>query len=79
MMVWYILHSEGAVEEAKNTTRVTNDSMDSYRALQTYVATITRSSSPNEAGSAYQRLNLITFLEVLRDKTWNDIKSVLSG
>lgn len=53
--------------------------MKCYRALQTYVETVTRSSSLDEAGPTEQRLNLVTFLETLRDKTWADIKSVLFG
>ncbi|KAF8203135.1 TIP-1 family-domain-containing protein [Pholiota molesta] len=71
--------SEEAIEEAKNTTKVTNESMKCYRTLQTYVQTVTKSSSIDEAGPTEQRLNLITFLETLRDKTWADIKSVLFG
>ncbi len=60
--------------------KVTNESVKGYRILHDYVATVSQASSAVEpSGTTEQRLNLLVFLEALRDKTWADIKSVLSS
>ena len=59
---------------------MTNESVKGYRILHDYVATVSQASSAVESsGTTEQRLNLVVFLEALRDKTWADIKSVLSS
>ncbi|KAF8973689.1 TIP-1 family-domain-containing protein [Flammula alnicola] len=70
--------SEEATEQVKKSTKVTAESMRGYKTLQDYVATVVHSCSTVE-GPAQQTLNLVTFLETLRDKTWTDIKAVLSA
>ena len=62
--------SEGAVEQVKGSANITKDSIKSYKALQEYVATIVQSCSAIHEETAQQRLNIVTFLETLRDKTW---------
>jgi len=52
--------------------------MNGYQALQGYVLNLSQSLSAVEEESGNQRLNLATFLEQVRDKTWVDIKLVLS-
>jgi len=52
--------------------------MNGYQALQGYVLNLSQSLSTVEEESGNQRLNLATFLEQVRDKTWVDIKLVLS-
>ena len=54
------------------------DSMTGYQALQGYVLNLVHSLSIVEEESSNQRLNLVKFLEQVRDKTWIDIKLVLS-
>lgn len=59
---------------------MTNESVKGYKILHDYVATVSQASPAVESdGTTEQRLNLVTFLEALRDKTWADIRSVLSS
>ena len=57
---------------------MSSDSMTGYQALQGYVLNLVQSLSAVEEESSNQRLNLAKFLEQVRDKTWMDIKLVLS-
>ena len=57
---------------------MSSESMNSYQALQGYVSNLVQSLSTVEEESSNQRLNLAKFLEQVRDKTWVNIKLVLS-
>lgn len=62
----------------RQTTKISISSVKTYISLQEYVATVVESCSAIEDLNQ-QRLGLISFLERLRDKTWTDMKGVLSG
>jgi len=53
-------------------------SLSDYKALQDFVSKVSESCSTVENASGQQSLHVVLFLEKLRDKTWADIKSVLS-
>jgi len=56
---------------------VSIESLRAYKSLHDYVTTTTQHWASVENESGQQRLNLVTFLETVRDNTWRDIKSVL--
>lgn len=56
---------------------MSSHSMTGYQALQGYVLNLVQSLSAVEKESSNQRLNLVKFLEQVRDKAWIDIKLVL--
>ncbi|PPQ63719.1 hypothetical protein CVT24_004299 [Panaeolus cyanescens] len=70
--------SEKAVHQAQNTSPLTLDALEAYRKLQETVATTLRSSVAVNDELNGKQLNLVKFLEHVRDKTWSDIKSSLS-
>jgi hypothetical protein len=53
-------------------------SVAEYKALQDFVATVKQSCSEIKDGSGQQNLQLVTFLESVRDRTWAGIRDVLS-
>jgi hypothetical protein len=73
----YIYVSEDAVEKVRKLTMVSIESLRAYKSLHDYVTTTTQRWASVENKSGQQRLNLVTFLETVRDNTWRDIKSVL--
>ena len=72
------LCSEEAIGQVRQASSMSSDSMTGYQALQGYVLNLVQSLSAVEEESSNQRLNLTKFLEQVRDKTWIDIKLVLS-
>lgn len=73
-----LLYSEVAIEQVRQASSMSSDSMTGYQALQSYVLNLVQSLSAVEEESSNQRLNLTKFLEHVRDKTWIDIKLDLS-
>ena len=71
-------YSEVAIEQVRQTSSISPESMNGYQALQAYVSNLVQSLSTVEGESTNQPLNLVKFLEQVRDKTWVDIKLVLS-
>ncbi|KAG5648249.1 hypothetical protein DXG03_006207 [Asterophora parasitica] len=53
-------------------------SLSEYKALQTFVAKVSKACSTVQDGSGDQTLNLVQFLEKLRDKSWTDIQGTLA-
>ena len=64
------------MEQVRKSTVVSSEALRSYKSLHEYVTTTVQHCAAVENGSR-QHLNLVTFLEALRDKTWRDLKSVL--
>jgi len=56
---------------------VSSEVLRAFKSLHEYVTTTVQHCTTVENESPQQRLNLVTFLETQRDKTWRDIKSVL--
>lgn len=71
-------YSEVAIKQVHQASSISTDSMSNYQALQSYVSGTVQSLSVVQEESSDQRLNLANFLEQVRDKTWVDIKLVLS-
>lgn len=57
---------------------VSSASLGQYRALQDFVAKVSEACTSVEDGSGQQTLHLVVFLNKVRDKTWLDMKGVLS-
>ncbi|KAJ7630533.1 TIP-1 family-domain-containing protein [Roridomyces roridus] len=54
-------------------------SVTEYQSLQEFVVKVSNACAGVEDGAGAQTLNLITFLEAIRDKCWEDIKGTLSS
>ncbi|CAA7259953.1 unnamed protein product [Cyclocybe aegerita] len=68
--------SEDAVDSIRKSTILSTESMKPFKALQSYVFQVADTFSTLE-DEPKQRLNLVVFLEGLRDRTWAGIKGVL--
>ena len=78
LLVIKLLFSEIAIEQVRQASSISSDSMAGYQALQSYVLNLVKSLCAVEEESSNGRLNLTKFLEQVRDKTWIDIKLDLS-
>ncbi|KAK7064595.1 TIP-1 family-domain-containing protein [Favolaschia claudopus] len=58
---------------------LTSASVSEYRSLQEFVAQVSNACANVEDGTGKQKLNLVMFLEQIRDKCWADIKGSLSS
>jgi len=72
----YIL-SESAVSQAKSITPVSISSVTIFQDLQKFVKRVMSTCSNVGSASGQQKLNVIRFLERVRDHTWTDIKAAL--
>jgi RAD50-interacting protein 1 len=73
-------HSESAVRhltEAPESVSSRHGAIRTYQTLQDFVASVASQCESAEAPES-QQLHLISFLESLRDKTWNDLKATLT-
>nr|GAT43660.1 predicted protein [Mycena chlorophos] len=61
------------------TAPLSQSSVTEYQALQQFVDNVAAAVSDVEDGTGKQTLNLVTFLEKIRDKCWADIKGALSS
>lgn len=71
--------SESAVQQIRNSLPViTESSITEYQALQDFLSNVSKGCSQVEDGAGPQALQLLSFLDKVRDKTWTDMKGVLS-
>ncbi|KAJ2919243.1 hypothetical protein MD484_g1120, partial [Candolleomyces efflorescens] len=70
--------SEGALKDVQSAVSITPESLQQYGSLLHFVNKAQAAASPVKDGNGQQTLHLISFLEHLRDKTWRDIKLILS-
>jgi hypothetical protein len=72
--------SESAVEQIRaSSSDIAESSVTEYKVLQDFVANVSKGCSGVEDGAGQQILQLVTFLGRVRDKTWADMKGVLSA
>ena len=70
--------SEIAIRDLESASVLTTASIAGYISLQDFVAKVSTTCSKAEVGNGNQNLHLVTFLNHLRDKTWADMKAILS-
>ncbi|KAJ7102352.1 TIP-1 family-domain-containing protein [Mycena belliarum] len=73
--------SEAAREQIRSsstTTPLSTASVTEYQSLQEFVSKVSAACANVGDGAGNQRLNLVSFLENIRDKCWADIKGSLS-
>ncbi|KAJ6574637.1 TIP-1 family-domain-containing protein [Mycena capillaripes] len=74
--------SEAASEQIRSspmTAPLSSSSVTEYQSLQEFVAKVSDACAGVEDGAGKQTLNLVLFLEKIRDKCWADIKGSLSA
>lgn len=70
--------SEVAIRDLESASVLTTASITGYISLQDFVAKVSTTCSKVEVENGNQNLHLVTFLNHLRDKTWVDMKAILS-
>ncbi|KAI0080027.1 RINT-1 family protein [Panus rudis PR-1116 ss-1] len=70
--------SETAVQKAK-TAPSPLTAVSDYENLQKFVSSVNDACTNVEDGAGHQKLHVLVFLEGIRDKTWNEIKAVLTS
>jgi len=70
--------SEVAIQELESASVITIASITGYISLQDFVVKVSTTCSKAEVGNGNQNLHIVTFLNHLRDKTWADMKAILS-
>lgn len=73
----YTSLSEDAVSKAKSPSPF--DSISQYEQLQSFVAKVALAGRKVEDAAGQQKLRLVSFLESIQDRTWNDIKGAFSA
>ncbi|GJE85916.1 RINT-1 family protein [Phanerochaete sordida] len=68
---------ETAVLKAKSTSPF--DCIPQYEQLQAFVAKVSVAGKQVEDAAGQQKLHLVSFLESIQDRTWNDVKAVFSS
>ncbi|KAJ6604224.1 TIP-1 family-domain-containing protein [Mycena vulgaris] len=74
--------SEAACEQIRSsptTAPLSYASVTQYQSLQEFVTKVSDACTSIEDGAGKQTLNLVSFLEKIRDKCWADIKGSLSA
>ncbi|KAF7320188.1 hypothetical protein MKEN_00803300 [Mycena kentingensis (nom. inval.)] len=74
--------SESACAQVRSIPAVaplSQSAVTGYKTLQDFVASTSATCENVEDGMGKQTLNLVTFLERIRDKCWSDIKGVLTN
>ncbi|KAJ7293754.1 TIP-1 family-domain-containing protein [Mycena rebaudengoi] len=74
--------SEAACDQIRSSpamATISHASVTEYQTLQEFVDKVSNSCSSIEDGAGKQTLNLVSFLEKIRDKCWADIKGSLSA
>ncbi|KAJ6626859.1 TIP-1 family-domain-containing protein [Mycena sp. CBHHK59/15] len=66
------------IRSSPSTAPISHASVTEYQALQEFVSKVSASCKNVEDGAGKQTLNLVLFLEKIRDKCWADIKGSLS-
>ncbi|KAJ7042676.1 TIP-1 family-domain-containing protein [Mycena alexandri] len=67
------------VRSSPTTTPLSHASVTEYQSLQEFVTKVSVACAGVEDGMGKQTLNLVLFLEKIRDKCWADIKGSLSA
>jgi hypothetical protein len=76
------VNSESVAHQIRQThspITISSPSVAEYKFLQEFVAKVSCSCSDIKDGVDQQSLQIVTFLERIRDKTWADIKGALSA
>ncbi|KAG6814039.1 hypothetical protein H0H92_003889 [Tricholoma furcatifolium] len=72
--------SENSAERIrKSKLSISTSSLSEYQALQAFVEKVREACSKVEEGFNNQTLNLVRFLENIREKAWSDIQGALSS
>ncbi|KAF7784590.1 hypothetical protein Agabi119p4_755 [Agaricus bisporus var. burnettii] len=71
--------SESAISQIQSLTAVSTSSVSVFQDLQNFVEKVATASTNVEGGHNGQKLHIVKFLEKIRDKTWADIKGVVSS
>ncbi|KAJ7275473.1 TIP-1 family-domain-containing protein [Mycena haematopus] len=74
--------SEAACDQIRSsptTAPLSSASVTEYQSLQEFVRKVSDACGDVEDGAGKQTLNLVLFLEKIRDKCWADIKAALSS
>lgn len=80
LILCLIKRSESAIQQIHaSASSITEASVTEYQSLQDFVTTVTKSCSKVDDVAGKQTLQLVTFLDKIRDKTWTDMKGVLSA
>jgi RAD50-interacting protein 1 len=75
-----LYYSESAVQQIRaSSSFITESSVAEYQALQDFVSNVSKRCLQVEDGGGPQALQLVSFLNTVRDKTWTDMKGVLSA
>ncbi|KAF7340034.1 hypothetical protein MVEN_01921300 [Mycena venus] len=67
------------IRSSSSTTPLSTASVTEYQSLQEFVTKVSDACAGMEDGTGKQTLNLVSFLEKIRDKCWADIKGSLSA
>ncbi|KAJ7923065.1 TIP-1 family-domain-containing protein [Mycena leptocephala] len=67
------------IRSSSTTAPLSTASVTEYQSLQEFVAKVSDACAGVEDGTGKQTLNLVLFLEKIRDKCWADIKGSLSA
>lgn len=73
------MNSEAAVKQVRDSScSLTEASVSNYQSLCDYVSKISVACLHVEDEAGKQDLHLVTFVEKVRDRTWADMRGVLS-
>ncbi|KAF7367286.1 hypothetical protein MSAN_00790600 [Mycena sanguinolenta] len=67
------------IRSSPGTAPFSSASVTEYQSLQEFVSKVSDACADVEDGTGKQTLNLVLFLEKIRDKCWADIKATLSS
>lgn len=70
------MHSEQTLDTVRKSTSLSLVSFKSYKLLRSHVSSITQLFATSQEEPS-QKLNLVSLLENIQDKTWSDIKASL--
>ncbi|KAG6866033.1 hypothetical protein C0991_009442 [Blastosporella zonata] len=73
------LSERSAAQIRSSKLSISASSLSEYQALQAFVMKVLEACSKVEDGSIDQALNLVLFLENIREMTWTNIQGTLSG
>jgi len=73
--------SEGALSQLRDApSPISSSSTSEYNSLSGFVNNVVQTcNAVQDVGSVEQSLHLVTFVRRIRDKTWSDIKGILSA
>ncbi|KAF8649759.1 hypothetical protein AX16_005526 [Volvariella volvacea WC 439] len=71
--------SEAAIQQFRSSTVISVATLQGYQSLQDFVLKVSKACSTVGDGAGQQELHLVKFLQRILDKTWINIKGVLSS